>query len=51
MLSDDNHRAQVQQLVTQATDYVEGYKDAATGAIDSAQKGFEATKDALGRTR
>lgn len=51
MLSDDNRREQVQRLVTQATDYVEGAKDAATGAIDNAQKGFGAAKDALGRTQ
>jgi type II secretory pathway component PulK len=51
MLSDDNHREQVQRLVTQATDYVEGAKDSATSAIDNAQKGFAATKDALGGTR
>jgi hypothetical protein len=51
MLSDDNHRTQVQRLVTLATDYIEGAKDSATGTIDNAHKGFVATKDALGRTR
>jgi hypothetical protein len=51
MLSDDNHRVQVQRLVTLATDYVESAKDSATGAIDNAQKGFGAAKDALSGTR
>ena len=49
MLSDDRHRVQVQRLVDQATDYVEGAKDAATGAVDNAQKNFGAAKDALGK--
>ncbi len=51
MLSDDNNKAKVLGLITQVTDYAEGAKDAATDAIDGAQKGFAATKDALGRTR
>jgi hypothetical protein len=51
ILSDDNHRMKVERLVNQATDYVDGAKDSAADAIDHAQKGFAATKDALGGTR
>jgi hypothetical protein len=51
MLSDDHRREEVQRLVDQGLDYVDGAKDAAATAVVNAKKGFSDAKDALNKTQ